>query len=106
MEPWCRNGIDLQRFESNRTQHRVQIGGTQGIQDVSSAVIMERGTGEPRLQQVEHASIFQPLPYLVEGMIAIQHSQDQGFDPTPRREPMRRVGWDEVVNKGRDRHAS
>jgi hypothetical protein len=67
---------------------------------------MERGAGAPWLQQVQHASFFQPLPYLVECMITIQNSQDQGFDPRPRREHMRWLGWNEVVNKGRDLQAS
>jgi hypothetical protein len=35
-------------------------------------------------------------------MIAIHDGQDQGFDPTPSREHMRRVGWDKVVHKRGD----
>ena len=38
-------------------------------------------------------------------MIAIQNREDQRFDPTPTREPMRWVGWDEAVNDGRDLQA-
>jgi hypothetical protein len=48
---------------------------------------MECGTREPRLQQRHHAALFQPLPYLGEGMLPIQNGQHQGFDPTPTREP-------------------
>jgi hypothetical protein len=38
-------------------------------------------------------------------MIAIQNREDQSFDPTPTREHMRRVGWDEAVNHGGDLQA-
>jgi hypothetical protein len=61
---------------------------------------MERGTREPRLQQRHHATRFQSSPDLIEGMIPIQNGEDHGFDPTPTREHMRRVGRDEAVNPG------
>ena len=35
-----RKGIDRQRFEGNGAQHRVEIGRTQGIEDVPQAVII------------------------------------------------------------------
>jgi hypothetical protein len=35
-------------------------------------------------------------------MIPIQDGQHQGFDPTPTREPMRRVGRDEAVDHRSD----
>ena len=35
-------------------------------------------------------------------MIPIQDGQHQGFDPTPTREPMRRVGRDEAVEHRSD----
>ena len=43
---------------------------------------------------------------LVEGMIAVQNSQDEGFGPMPSREHVRRVGWNEVIKKGRELQAS
>jgi hypothetical protein len=33
-------------------------------------------------------------------MMAVQHREDQSFDPTPTRQPMRWVGRDEAVNHG------
>jgi hypothetical protein len=33
-------------------------------------------------------------------MMAIQNGEHQGFDATPTREPMRRMGRDEAVNYG------
>jgi hypothetical protein len=83
MEPGCGDGVDLQRFEGDRTKHRVEIGGKQGIEDMSQAVIIEGGTREPRLQQRHHATLFEPSPDLVEGMMPIQNRKHQGFDPTP-----------------------
>ena len=47
MQPGRGNRIDLQRFESDRTKDRVEIGRKQRIEDVPQAVIIERGTGEP-----------------------------------------------------------
>ena len=41
---------------------------------------------------------FQPSPHLIEGMMVIQKGEPQGFDATPTREPMRRVGRDEALN--------
>ena len=35
-------------------------------------------------------------------MIPIQNGEDHGFDPTPTREHMRRVGRDAAVNPGGD----
>jgi len=95
--PGCRDGIDLQGVEDERTKHRVEIGRTQRIEDMPSAVIMEGGTHEARLQQRHHATLFEPSPDRVEGMLPIQNREHQGVDPMPTREPMRRVGRDEAV---------
>ena len=84
----------------------MEIGGKQGIQDMPQAVIMERGPGEPWLQQVQHAPLFQPSPHFVEGLIPIQDREDQGLDPTPSREHRRRVGGKETVDPGGDFPAS
>jgi hypothetical protein len=35
-------------------------------------------------------------------MISIQNREHQGFNSTPTREHMRRVGWDETVDHGGD----
>jgi hypothetical protein len=35
-------------------------------------------------------------------MIPIQKGEAQGFDPTPTREHMRRVGRDEAIDRGCD----
>jgi hypothetical protein len=105
MHPGGRDGIHGQRFEDDGALHLVQMGRKQGLEDVSQPIIMERGPCEARLQQRHHAPFFQPLPHLIESMIAIQNREDQSFDPTPTREHMRRVGGDEAVNDGRDLQA-
>ena len=51
MQPGRRNGIDLQCLERDRAEHLVEIGRKQRIEDVSQAVIIERGARESRLQQ-------------------------------------------------------
>ena len=102
MPPGCRDGIDLQGVEGERTKHRVEIGRTQRIEDMPSAVIMEGGTHEARLQQRHHATLFEPSPYRVEGMMPIQNREHQGFDPATTRELVCRVGRDEAVDHGGD----
>jgi hypothetical protein len=44
---------------------------------------MERGPPEPRLQQRHHPTLFQPLPDFIQGMIAIQDREHQGFHTPP-----------------------
>jgi hypothetical protein len=105
MHPGGQDGIHLQRFEGDSALHLVKIGRKQRLEDVSQPIIIERGPREPRLQQRHHATFFQPFPHLLEGMIAIQNREDHSFDPTPTREHMRRVGWDEAVNYGSDLQA-
>src|SRR5215470_10365023 len=57
---------------------------------------MERGPREVRLPQRHHPPLVQPLPHLIEGMMTVQNRQDQGFDPPPSRQLMRRVGRNEA----------
>jgi hypothetical protein len=102
MQPWGGNGLDLQCLESNGAIHLVEIGRKQRLEDAAQAVIIERGACESRLQQRQHPPLFQPFPHLVEGMMPIENREDQGFDPAPTREPMRRVGRDETVDHARD----
>jgi hypothetical protein len=51
MEPWSRDGIDLQSIEGNRAKHAVEIGDKQSIEDLPQSVIMERGACEVGLEQ-------------------------------------------------------
>jgi len=100
MQPRRREGIDLQGLECDGAIDLVEIRGKQGLEDVPETVIIERGTCQPRLQQRQHPPFFQPSPHLIEGMMSIQNGEHQGFDATPTREPMRRMGRDEAVNYG------
>jgi hypothetical protein len=100
-QPGRRDGIALQGFEGDRTTHRVEIGRKQRIEHVPQAVIMERGTREPRLQQRHHPPLFEPFSHLIEGMMPFQNREPQGFNPTTTREPMRGVRGNETVkNRG------
>jgi hypothetical protein len=105
-EPRCRERIDFQCFEGDHAKHLVEIGRKQRIEDVAQAVIIERGACEPWLQQRQHPALFQPFAHLVEGMMPIQNREDQGFDPVPTREPVCRVGRDELINERGDLQAS
>src|SRR5215467_11457888 len=105
LQPWRRDGGDLQRFEGQGAKDLVEIGGKERIKDMPQAIIMEGGTRESRRQQRYHATLFEPAPYLVKGMRPIQNREHQGFDPVPTREPMRRVRRDETVNDRGDLQA-
>jgi hypothetical protein len=105
MQPGRRDGIDLQGFEGDRTKHRVEIGRKQRIENVPQAVIIERGTREPRLQQRHHPTLFEPFSHLIESMMPIQNREHQGFNPTTTREPMRGVRGNETVNDRGDLQA-
>ena len=59
---------------------------------------MEGGPRESRLQQRHHAPFFEPSPDLIEGVMPIQNSQNQSFDPAPTRKGMRRMRGNEMVN--------
>src|SRR4029453_13337984 len=98
MPPGCGDGVDLQRLEGNRTKHLVEIGRKKRIEHLPQAVIVECSTREPRLQQCQHAPLFEALPHLGEGVMTIENSEDQSFDPTTTQEPMCRVRGDETVN--------
>ena len=51
MEPWCREGIDLQGVERDRAKHGVEIRGKQRIEELPQPVIMERFSREAGLEQ-------------------------------------------------------
>ena len=65
MEPWGRDSIDLQGFKRQGAKDRVKICGKQGIKDVPETVIVERRTCQPRLQQWQPPSLFEPSPHLI-----------------------------------------
>jgi hypothetical protein len=46
------------------------------------------------------------LPHLLQRLMAIQHREHQGLDPTPTREPMRRMGREKAIDHGRDLQTS
>jgi len=74
------------------------MGRNQRIQDMPEAVSSEGGSCYPRLQEPDHASLFQPFAHFVERMMPIQHGEHHGFDPTPTREALRRMGREQVVD--------
>jgi hypothetical protein len=98
MQPGRPDAVDLQGFAGKGAQALVEIGGKQRIAPVPSPVIMECGACEPWLEQGSHPPLCHPLAHLVERMIAVQDGQDQGFDPTPTREPMGGMGWEKTVD--------
>jgi len=53
---------------------------------------------EPWSQERFHTPLFQPFAHFVERMMPIQNGEHHGFDPTPTREAMRRMGRDQVVD--------
>jgi hypothetical protein len=99
MEPWGRDGIDLQGVECESTKHAVEIGGKQGIEDLPQSVIMERSACEAGLEQGYHPTFFQACPYLIEGMMAIENRQEQGLHSTATRKDMSRMRRAEGIDE-------
>jgi len=105
-QPRRRERRALPGFEGDRAQYPVEMGSPQRIAEGPHAVRIEGGTCEARLQPRSHAALFEPAPHLLEGMRPIEHGAPQGFDPTPTREPMRRMGREEAVKPSSNLQAS
>jgi hypothetical protein len=95
-----RDGRDLQGLACDGARDRGAMRGTPGLEEAPATVSIARGTGQPRLQQRHPPPCCQPSPHLREGMRSIQHGEPPGFDATPPREPMRRLGREEAVKYG------
>jgi hypothetical protein len=54
----------------------VQIGRKEGIQELTQAVSVARGGGQPGLKEGEHASLLQTRPHLIERLLAVQTRQE------------------------------
>jgi hypothetical protein len=91
VQPGGRDGIDLQGIEGDGPKYLVEMNGEEGIENLSQSRVMDGGALEPRLQQGQHPPFFQAGPHLVEGMMAIENRQEQGFYSTATREDMRGV---------------
>jgi hypothetical protein len=101
MEPWGREGIDLQGVEGDSPTHTVERRGTPRLEPLPQPVIMERGACAAGLEQGEPPTLLQACPSLLEGMRAIEKRQEQGFDATATREDMRGVRRAEGLDAGR-----
>jgi hypothetical protein len=100
MEPWGREGIDLQGVECDSPKHAVEMRGKQRIENLPQPVIMERGAFEARLEQGYHPTLLQTCPHLIESMMAIENRQEQGLYSTATRENMSRVRRTEGIDEG------
>lgn len=67
---------------------------------------MERGAGEPWLEQGHHTPRCQPLPHFVERLGAIQQRAPQGLAPMPGGENLPRGGRAEAIDDGGNLHPS
>jgi hypothetical protein len=91
MEPGGRNGLPLQGLEREHTKPAVEMGGTQGLEELPQPVIMQRGSREAGLEQGEQPTLLQASPDLVEGLMPSQTREEPGLHPAPTREAMGRV---------------
>src|SRR5262249_26400031 len=105
MQPGRRESVALQRLEGQGAKDLVEIGRKERIKAMPQAIIIEGGTREARLPPRSHATLFEPSPSLVKGMMPIQKREHQGCDPGTTRAPMRRVRRDETVNDRGDLQA-
>jgi len=82
MEPGCREGINVQGVEGDGTKDAVELRGTQRLEHLAKAVIVQRRSSQTILEQGEHPALLQARPHLIEGMMAIENGQEQGLDAT------------------------
>jgi len=71
--------------------------GKQRVEARSPALIMERWAVEAGLEQGSPPTIRQACPSLREGMVTIEHRQEEGLHATATREDLRRVGRTEGI---------
>src|SRR5262249_33044363 len=100
IEPWGREGIDLQGVEGDRPKHAVEMRGKQRLENLPQPVIMERGALEAGLGQGQHPALLQTCPHIIESMMAIENRQEQGLYSTATREHMSRVRRAEGIDEG------
>ena len=98
MEPWGRNGIDLQRFERHSAEHLVEVGRKQRIQHLPQAVIMQRHALQACLEQGEHPAFLETGSYLIQGMVSVKDREHQRLYPVPTGEHMGRMGWNQAID--------
>ena len=60
---------------------------------------MERGTGEARLEQGDHATLLQRRAPLIEDLMPSENREEQGLHATATREDMRRVRRAEGIDE-------
>ena len=101
VQPGGCDGIDIQGIEGERTTYPVQMRSQQRIEALPQPVIMERGSRQARLEEGEHPTFLQTCPYLREGMMAIQHRQEQSLDLTATGEGMGGVRRAEGIDERR-----
>jgi hypothetical protein len=101
MEPGGREGIHLQGVARDGPKDAVELRGTQGIEDLSQPIIMERGSREAGLEQGYQPTCLQACPDLIEGMMAIKNRQEQRLHATATREDVRGVRRAEGLDEGR-----
>ena len=82
MEPGSGDDRDLKRPQGHSTQHLIEVGRTEGIEDLPQAVIIEDDPLQPRMEERQHSTLLSACRYLIEGMMAIQHRQEQRLHPT------------------------
>ena len=100
MEPGGREGIDGQGVEGDGPKHAVEICAKQRLEKLAEAVSVQRHASQAILEQGEHPALLQACPHLIEGMRAIENSEEQGLHATATREDMRGVRRTEGIDEG------
>jgi hypothetical protein len=99
MEPGGRDSIDLQGIECDGAKDTSELRGKQRIENLTEAVIVQRGSFQAILEQGEHPTFLQTCPHFIEGMMAIENREKQSLDPTATREDIGRVWSAEGIDE-------
>jgi len=72
-----------QGVEGNGAKDALELRGQQRLKNLTTAVIIQRGSGQAILEPGEPPALLQAFPHLLESMLAIEKSEEQGLS-TPR----------------------
>jgi len=100
VQPGSGHGLHLQGLQCQGATHPVDVGGTEGLQNLPSAVIVACCLPDAILSEREYPALVQPSPHLIEGMMPVKPCENPCLHAPATGEPMGRVRMDQAVDDG------
>jgi hypothetical protein len=102
MQPGRANPVDIERLQGHGAEDRMQIGVIQGVERLPQTAIMQGLRRQAGLQQRQHTSLIQTTPDFLEGVMAVEDRQHQGFNGPPGRHDLIGMGRNDGIDKRRN----